>query len=168
MLFLASCSSFVIVPEGYTTEDELIYKKIDEFKQRTFYTPKVSFANTENNPIYFYISKGAKDKILFLDIRYEGYDWIFWNTAIIISGQDRITITVNRYGSINTSVCCGGIVFEECNNIIGDQYAQKLKQMALSGNEVKLRLSGKYYKDYVLSQENLSAIVQIIDLYKSM
>lgn len=157
LIVQAGCAT---IPTGYTpistTEIEMVYKKYDEFKDVTFYRHKVFFGTS---PIEIYIVEGKTTypRIVF---KYFGSDWIFFETATLINSKGtRVIFSFKSYDK-TTDVLPGGSVRECIDEILPDSQARKILNLINSNEgEIKLRLTGKYYKDYILSDLNIKGLV---------
>jgi hypothetical protein len=160
------CLSFV--PEGYTpvstTENEMIYKRYDEFKDVAFYRHKTFFGSS---PIEVYIVEGTSTypRIVF---EYYGSSWIFFETATLVgSDGQRISFTFKSYDK-TTDVLSGGSVKERIDIVLDEARAEQILRMISTSEEIKLRLSGKYYKDFSLPEDVVNAIKDILTMVNNM
>lgn len=166
IIFLSGCST-PYIPDGYdpisTVENEMIYKRYDEFKDVSFYRHKTFF---HSSPIEIYIVESTKTypRILF---KYYGSSWIFFETATLVgSNGQRVLFSFKSYDKI-TDVLSGGSVKESVDIVLDELKAEQILLMVSTSEEIKLRLSGKYYKDSVIPDDVVNAIKDILTRVKN-
>ena len=165
VILLYGCAS-ILTPKGYSPisnqKDESLYIKYDEFKDVSFIRHKYFFRIRADQPIEIYEVKNSNLRIVF---KYSGSDWIFFEKAILInSSGNKIEFNFKTYDKI-TDVRSGGTVHESIDLYLSDSEAQELLSiLSVPGNK-KVRLSGKYYKDYILYNNKLIALKEIIEHY---
>ena len=161
---LSGCMA--LVPQGYvpitSQKDENFYVKYDEFKDVSFVRHKYFFGIYADEPIAIY---EVKDKNLRVVFKYHGSDWIFFENVTLINSSGNKSVFEFKTYDKTTDVGSGGIVYESIDLYLSDSEAKKiLNTLSAPGNK-KVRLSGKYYKDYVLDSPKILALTQIIDHY---
>jgi len=166
-----SCSTLgSSIPSGYTqygTETSNLYIRNDEFKNVSFIQHKYFFNIFIDHPISVYIAKTQSAKLLRAVFSYDGSDWIFFENAIIINNSgERLARTFKSYDK-NTDVGSGGHVYESIDIVLTDAEVSQLMKLLEAGN-VKIRLSGKYYKEYSLNEDYINALMEILRLYIGM
>lgn len=176
LLLSITVFSCVMIPNGYKQIDNIskIYKRYDDFKNITYYWHESSFstAYTCQTPLYLYISKG-KEKVLCARFLYVGANWIFFDQIIIKDNSgNTLTFNVKSYDK-TTDVTSRGTIREsidislfEIDGFIDNKF-EKLTEIIHNGG-IKIRLSGKYYKDYEISSEIIQIYRNMISLYNSL
>jgi hypothetical protein len=165
-IILTGC---VAIPAGYSptnkSENEMIYKKHNEFKDISFYRHKAFF---KFSPIEIYIGEG-NDTYLRIKFKYIGSDWIFFESATIINSEgSKVKFSFNSYDR-EDDVLSNGSVLEYIDESLSDKKAKEILNLINTNNEIiKLRLSGKYYKDYVLNESQINGLKEILKKYFEM
>jgi len=154
-----------IPPQNYspltTKKDNNFYIKHDEFKNASFIRHKLFFNKYADLPLELYIVKDSNLRITFT---YRGSDWIFFDQAILLSSTDRMEFSFKSYDK-TTNVGYGGAVFESIDLYLSDQDSQKLLNILNASGDHKVRLTGKYYRDYILNKNKINALKEILDYY---
>lgn len=136
----------------------------DEFKKTSFIKNK----KIDNQvPVDIYIGKNEENKWLRIRFRYRGSDWIFFEKATIIN-SDGATITwnINTWDK-NTDVLSNGNVYESIDLQLTDTRREELYSL-LQGNGVKIRLIGKYYKDYEIKTDYVLSLLEVLNTYNEL
>lgn len=159
-LFL-SCSS---IPSDYTKisndPEEKFYKINDQFTGATFIYHEYRLLNLLDS-FSLYIGKYGLSSQLVANFRYSEDDWIFFDTALFVnSNNERLQISVQQ----NNRKVEMGYVTESGKSILQRSEIDSLRSI-MSGDNVQLRLSGKYSKDYSISPEQAVSIIETIDLF---
>ena len=163
LILLTGCA---VIPTGYlpvsNSENEMVYKKHNEFKDISFYRHKAFFSPS---PIEIYIGEG-KLTYLRTKFKYRGSDWIFFENATIINSESsKVKISFNSYDK-ETDVLSGSSVVEYIDESLSDYKAKEILNLINSNVDViKVRLSGKYYKDYVLNESQINGLKEILNIY---
>lgn len=152
------------IPKGYkpvsNEKNESFYVNHDEFKGTSFIRHKFFFS--DDKPIEIY---QVKDNFLRVVFTYRGSDWIFFRTATIInSAGEKMSFAFESHKK-TTEVLSGGNVFETVDIVLSDSEAKKLLAILNDSGEKKVRLSGKYYKDYTLYDKKVLALRDVIENY---
>lgn len=181
-VILISC---VMVPNDYKKINNLskIYRKYDDFNKTTYYQHEMSFSTAHtvstiyhtNSPMFLYVAQGDDGrKTIFARFYYYGSDWIFFNKVIIKDNNgNQLAFNVESYDK-NTEVLSGGNVKESIdipipnlgNDVIDNKF-EKLSEIINNGG-IKIRLTGKYYKDYVISPDVIQNYQEMLNLYESL
>lgn len=166
VVILSSCARTIKIPTGYSpiskNVNEMFYKNYDEFENISFTRHKYFFKWYSNDePIELYLS----DTALIIVFTYRGSNWIFFESATILSSTnnlDRLDFNFNSYDK-TTDVSYG--VYESIDLYLSGSNIETLHRILSSGGIPKVRLSGKYYKDYLIQGEQLKALNDIITFY---
>ena len=175
ILYYFGCN---VAPTGYvkisSRSEEKIYKKYDEFKNITWYQHSSLFSHYNSliglkSPINVYYgiqNKGdSVEKTLRCKFVYVGSSWIFFDTVTIINsngGKKLWTLkTYDKITNVNTTELLTE-VYESCDIFLAESDAQELYNIVSKSGKVKLRLSGKYYEDNEISEEQKTAIKSMI------
>ncbi len=154
-----------VVPQGYKPlkEKSLVYTKYNEFKKFTVYSHKNLFGNYIK--IYLLDKESFNEPLYRIKFIYRGSDWIFFNSATLINtdGED-IRFTISRTDK-DTEVLSGGNVYEDSDIVLSMSERKKLLKL-LNSKSVKLRLSGKYYKDYQLNKSTKQGLIEMLTFQK--
>ena len=153
------------VPNGYVPitdqKDEIFYVQHDEFKAVSFVRHKYFFGIFTDEPIEIYEVKNKNLRVVF---KYHGSDWIFFTNATLInSSGNKIAFNFKTYDK--TTNVSGGTVYESIDLYLSDSEAKKLLNLLSTAGNKKVRLSGKYYNDYILDNQKVLALTQIIEHY---
>ena len=109
------------------------------------------------------IPKPTNNKYLRCVFIYRGSSWIFFDKVVILNQDgEKMEWTMKSYDK-KTNVN-SGIVREEYDVLLTYSDAKKLYDFVSSSGTVKLRYSGKYYEDYVLSTNQKAAIIKLINI----
>jgi len=155
-----------LIPKGYTPitnqKDESFYVRYDEFKDVSFVRHKYFFSIFADEPIEIYEVKNSNLRVVF---KYHGSDWIFFKKAVLInSSGNKVVFNFKTYDK-TTDVGSGGTVYESIDLYLSDSEAKKLLGILTASGNKKVRLSGKYYKDYILDNNRVVALTEIIEHY---
>lgn len=133
----------------------------DKFKKITFITGKKALA--WNFRFYPYISIKEGLVRLRLHNEYSGKDWIFFDTVkFIVDGKDY----EYSAGTTDTQVSSG--VYETSDVVADDNIKTILENIANSSSKVEYRLTGKYYKDLVLTEKEKELVKRTLQLYQEL
>jgi hypothetical protein len=164
LIAVVSCSTLNI-PSGYTqynADTSNIFIRNDEFKNVSFIQHKYFFNIFLDQPLIIYIAKNQNTKFVRAKFSYDGSDWIFFEDAIIVnSNGERMSWTFKSYEK-NTDIGSGGHVYENIDIVLSADEVSKLIKL-IGGNNVKIRLSGKYYKEYSLDADYINALREILE-----
>jgi len=94
---------------------------------------------------------------------YRGSSWIFFDKIIILN-QDGNKMEWRMKSYDKKSNVSSGIVSEEYDVLLTEDEAKKLYDFVSSSGTVKMRFSGKYYEDHVLSSNQRVAIIKLINI----
>ena len=165
-LNITGCTALQL-PAGYkpidSSQNQQIYRRYDEFKNVSFYKHK-AFWSLLPTPIEVYVGEDDS-KYMRLIFRYKGSDWIFFdNTTVINSEGDKMSFSFETYDK-TTDVGYGGYVTESIDLSLSRSRAIELLDLVTTNGEVKVRMSGEYYRDYIISKNQVEAIRQMINYY---
>ena len=92
-------------------------------------------------------------KYLRLQFEYNSSSWIFFDNGTIINQNgDKMEWSMKSYDK-KTDVHSGGMVYESYDVKLSESEAKELYDLLTITGVCKFRLSGKYYKDYVIGAE---------------
>ena len=155
----------IFIPKGYAPitnqKDEHFYVRYDEFKDISFIRHKYFFGISADEPIEIYEVQNRGLRVVF---NYCGTVWIFFEKAIAINsfGQ-KIEFNFNFYDK--TTDVSSSIVSESIDLDLSDSKAQDFLSLLSTPGNKKIRLSGKYYRDYLLDKNKVVALKEIIGHY---
>lgn len=155
-----------VIPTGYlpvsNSENEMIYKKYNEFKNISFYRHKAFF---RTSPIEIYIGE-SETTYLRIKFKYSGSGWIFFETATIINSEgSKVNFSFNSYDK-ETDVLSGNSVIEYIDESLSDYRAKEILNLINTNvGVIKVRLSGKYYKDYILTESQINGLKEMLNKY---
>ncbi|MBN2789914.1 MAG: hypothetical protein JXR69_06970 [Candidatus Delongbacteria bacterium] len=152
------------IPSGYkpmtNKEGEQLYIVQDKFNDVSFIRHKYFFGIFAKTPIEIYEIENRALRIVF---KYVGSDWIFFTKAIILGSQgDKIEFNFKSYDK-KTDVDKN--VYESIDLLLTDSEVNKILSILSESGIKKVRLSGKYYKDYELNNNKVVALIEIIKHY---
>jgi hypothetical protein len=155
-LLFVSCAS---IPSGYMpvsqNENETIYQRYDEFQQVSFIQHRQFF---KSNPIGIYIVKANKPYTR-ITFDYKGENWIFFKRAVLINSEGVVfKLDVKRYDK-KTDVS-SPYVYESYDKFLPKAKLLELRKV-VTGENVRLRLSGERVKEYNIKPVQLSALRQM-------
>jgi len=167
------------IPTDYKqiVENPIFYVKKDDFKNVSFISHKECFhKDTISGPFKLYIVKGENSKALRILFSYFGSDWIFFENAILLNEEGRRVSYIFKSYDKTTEVISGN-VFERMDYLLATvmtlnektydlnlENVQQLQEL-LEGKNIRIRLTGKYYKDYTLNYIQAKAFVDTIKYY---
>lgn len=100
--------------------------------------------------------------VLRLEVCYTGDDWIFFDTVYIKTPTRTHILKYKPYtGDHDVS---SGSVFETFDQAVDSDTLAALRDIAATGS-AKIRLSGKYFSERNLSDDEVQRIKNILDLY---
>lgn len=138
-------------------------KEIDDINGITWYQNPYFVHYNNSNHISVYIGKRSDSKPwLRLKMSYYGNGWIFFDSAYLSYDGNTKEIYFNEYNdkkSENDSSC-----WEWIDVGVDDITLQFLQNM-IEGKSVKMRLSGKYTKDKVLTSSEINGIKDVLLAY---
>lgn len=137
--------------------------KKDEFSSTSYIETNKFTHYTNTNLISIYLAKNSYGHDPYLMLSYTGDDWIFFEDIYLKSGDDILQVLFNKYEDKKTDN--NSKVWEWINMRAAPEIIDFLEEAANSG-ELKIRLSGKYVKDRTVSKKELSALKDIIQLYR--
>ncbi len=159
------------IPVGYSPvqEQKDLYAKINKredskvIKHKFFLIKNTSDVNSE--PITVEILEGMNNSFIRLTFNHRGKDLIYFNKAVIINANGG-KLEFNKKSSNDISrVNREGNVYEFKDFDLSDDSSTKLLAILYSNNTIKIRLSGRYKKDYVLDKDRINALKDILELY---
>jgi len=136
----------------------------DDVKGLKWYQDKTSYNYYWRNEFYIYTSAGASPR-LFLNIRYQGEDWLFIDSFFFnIDGE---TLSINpAYGEIETD--SDSTVTEWYNEVATPENIE-LVQKIMNSKKTVMRLEGnKYYKDVTITQAQKTAIKNVLTVFQGL
>ena len=144
-------------------EIEQLRKEIDDIDGTTwYYNPYFTHYNNSNH-VSIYMGKRKHGKPwLRLRMSYYGDNWIFFDSAYLSYDGNTWEISFNEYKdkkSENDSSCWEWI------DVGVDEYLLAYLKEMVNGKTLKMRLSGKYEKDKVLSTAERNAIKDVLLAY---
>lgn len=136
--------------------------KTDDMRDITFYPPKLDLKQpTIMNP-YIGVKHPNETCVLRLEVCYTGDDWIFFDTVYIKTPTRTHILKYKPYtGDHDVS---SGSVFETFDQAVDSDTLAALRDIAATGS-AKIRLSGKYFSERNLSDDEVQRIKNILDLY---
>lgn len=156
MSMIMGCSS---LPTGYkpTIENENIGKKHDEFNGISYYR----YGLLKNSPVEIYLKELDIISIKFpaISFTYTGTEWIFFESVTFLNSKnEKLTFYIKSYERTD-DILSGGLVQEYAEKLLQESEKKQLLKL-LNENEgtLKVRFSGKYYKDYNLSEDVVNAL----------
>lgn len=158
---LSSCST---IPNGYTkisnAPDEKFYKYYDQFTDATSINHEYRLLNLLDCMSVHIIKHGGSSRLI-ANFYYSDPDWIFFDSAILVNNRsERMQIKMQKTDhKVRT-----GYVTESGKSVL-QQYEIDSLRSIMTGENVLLRLTGKYSKEYSITQEQASSIVETIDLF---
>lgn len=143
-------------------DDVYIEESYDEFTQITWYTPE----SDEWQNIYVYI--GVKEELnwMRLVVKYNEKDWIFFESVYLLYDQNVKKINFD-YSDKESKVSDYGYVLEYIDISINDDLINYLDNFS-KADVSKMRLSGQFNKDIVITDLEKKGIRLIIDKYKEI
>lgn len=167
---LTSCGS--IVYQEYKPinkeSNQVIYKKVNEFNDDSYYRHKTYFLSALPSSLYLYISERGNRKHLRGEFRYDGRDWIFFDNATILNSEkEKINFSFNSFDRNTNVKSSSNGVSEEFDVKINDSKAKDLLNLLKSNKgKIKLRLSGKNsHRDYVLKESHINSFIELLEFY---
>lgn len=153
------------ISEGYTltSDNEKIYTKYDEFDRKTLYKHRTFVSETNRIPISLYGSKLNSDSVSSSIIRicYLGNDWIFYDSVILLNeNNERLEYSINSTDKF-TEVDSYGRVWEIYHHLLSVDETKNFFQFIIQ-KPIRLRLDGKYQKDYVLDENRTESIIEMM------
>lgn len=171
LLLVVVCVGCVSIPKNYkkVSEKSDIYVRYDEFEGVSFYQHKIAFQSLVDmsKPVELYIVKRQIAKGMRIRFQYYGGSWIFFEQATILNNNGRrIEFTFRSYDK-ETTVISGGLVSEIIDLPFSEEDIKIMENMLISAEpKIKVRLSGKFYKDYELDKDTVMALKDILSFYK--
>ena len=101
-------------------------------------------------------------KYLRLNLVYSASDWIFFDNATLINQSGEKMVWSMKSYEKSKDVLSGGTVYESYDVLIGESDAKRLYDLLSVTGVAKLRLTGKYYKDYVIGTEYKTVLKNVI------
>jgi len=147
------------IPKSYkpVSKNSKIYKKEDKFSGTTYFIHKELYGHSP------YEIRLANIQGTMLKLKYYGSDWIFFNTAIFLNDTgDKIVFDGIKSYDKKTEVRSGGKVEEWIYIPLNEQQVLKLKNI-FSQNNISVRLSGKYYKNYKINSKEILATREMLN-----
>lgn len=136
--------------------------KNDDMKDLTIYSYELSSSPGIYLSPYIVVENKTK-KVTLRDFSvYLGESWIFYDTVYIKTDNNTYQINYTHTGN-NQDVYPGG-VFESYDIVVEDKMISALEDISNS-NTTKVRFTGKYSSEKILSKEEISHIKNIIKLY---
>ena len=154
---------------SYNSEDSNFSITKDDFKGTTFIKHDYFSSSLSEEPIEFYISRVSNgDNYLVVRFYYIGSNWIFFKKAILIDSKGNKFQHTFGYSEISRNVQ-GSIVTERIDLPLrkGESLMDDLEKVFQNDN-IRLRLTGDYYKDYDLEVERVKALKEILWLYNKL
>ena len=133
----------------------------DKFKESIFIKPKKAY--NRGYWIFPYISINEKTVRLRLKTKYDGKEWLFFNTVVF-------NIDGNNYSYIvepSRETYLGGVT-EISDTSVNAEMLDILNKILNSNSQVEYRLTGDKYIDRKLSDVEKEAIQDILNLYKNL
>ncbi|MCQ2311694.1 MAG: hypothetical protein MJZ64_08110 [Paludibacteraceae bacterium] len=137
-------------------------KKYDDVSNITWYYNRyfTHYNNTNYTSLYMGQRGTNGTPWLRLMMSYTGDDWIFFEHAYLSYEGNTIEIPFNQYQE-KKSDNSGGAVWEWIDVEVSNNMLSFMREM-VNGNNVKMRLSGKYTKTRNLSTNEIKAIQDLI------
>jgi tetratricopeptide (TPR) repeat protein len=142
-----------------------ITKNIDEFEG-------ISWCYADGTPkrigsFSFYCYVGEKNSRTWLRLKtgFHKSDWVFFEKISVKADEYKFEIPFDYYEDRDTDIGSG--IYEWIDISVNSSLLSKLKKVT-EADEVIVRFSGDYYKDYELSSKQKIRIKQIIDYYELM
>lgn len=160
-----------IAPHGYSKlenqDNENLWVNYDNFNNLTTVRHKYHFRMLANDPIELLVVSNESSNRLYAEFKYSGSNWIFFDKAILIDGDNNnVRFSVRRSNKIN-SVEYGGRVHERASVMLTGNSIETLSKILSSSDNIQVRLSGKYTKDYQLHPNHIQALREVLDHFKS-
>ena len=133
----------------------------DKFKESIFINPKKAY--NRGYWIFPYISINEKTVRLRLKTKYDGKEWLFFNTVVF--NIDGINYSYIVEPSRETYL--GGVT-EISDTSVNAEMLDILNKILNSNSQVEYRLTGDKYIDRKLSDVEKEAIQDILNLYKNL
>ena len=130
----------------------------------TFYLPYSYPDYVNETATSAYIADFDSTINAYLRIQYEGDDWLFMDTFILMSGSSNYTIEVNYYDVERDNQ--SGRVWEY-TNVHCDSKCIEFLEKAVKNGKLTIRMQGKYYYDYAVSKIEIQDIKDILTAYKA-
>lgn len=137
------------------------YDKIDD----VYWCYNKQFTHSVNsNRTCIYMSIIQNRPYLHLVMSYSGEDWIFFDKASLFSGY-KLDIPF-KDSDKKTEVLSGGVY--EWIDVPVDAFISGMLSQALAGEEITMRLSGKYQKTRKLSKAEINGISDVYSAYLNL
>lgn len=137
--------------------------KKDEFSSYSYIETNKFKHYVNKNLISIYLSQDEYECTPFLKLSYTGYDWLFFEDVVLKSGDDILDVPFNPYKDKETDR--GSVVWEWLNMRASTDVIDFLENASNKG-DLRIRLSGKYSKDRTVSKKEISALKDMIQLYR--
>lgn len=137
--------------------------KKDEFSSNSFIETNKFKHYTNTNLISIYLSHHEYGCTPFLMLSYTGDEWIFFEDVVLKSGDDILNVSFDRYQDKKTDH--DSDVWEWLNMRASSDVIDFLENASNNG-DLKIRLRGKYNKDRIVSKKEISALKDMIQIYR--
>ena len=154
---------------SYNSEDSNFSITKDDFTGTTFIEHNYFSSTRSKEPMEFYISRvSSGDYYLVVRFYYIGSDWIFFKKAILIDSKGNKFQRTFDYSKITHKIQ-GSIVTERIDLPLskGESLMDDIEKVFQDDN-IRLRLTGKYYEDYDLEVERVKALKEVLWLYNKL
>ena len=142
---------------------DVLQKKYDDVNGITWYYSKLINHKNWSNMSSLYIGKNSSKIWLRLKMSYYGSDWIFFERALLSYDGITESIPFDEYRDKKTENS-GGMVWEWIDVMVESDLLSYLKKY-VNGEKPKMRLSGKYTHDKVLTSNEIKAMKEILLAY---
>ena len=127
-----------------------------------YYNNRYTHYNNSNHTSIYMGQHGDKGDVwLRLKMSYEGDDWIFFEHAYLSYDGKTMEIPFEKYKERESDNGYGGRVWEWIDVAVTPDILSFLSEM-VEGQEVKMRLSGKYSHTRTLPSTEVSAIKEVL------
>ncbi len=139
-------------------------KKYDDVDGITWYSNPYFVHYNNTNHVSVYIGKSETSVWLRLKMSYEGDNWIFFENAYLSYDGNTKYVYFNEYEDKKSDSGYGGRVWEWIDVGVDDSMLAFLKEM-VNGKSIKMRLSGKYTHDHIITYDERKGIEDVLLAY---
>lgn len=146
-----------------------IISHYDEVENLTYYfdSSNTSFAGLSHpaffSPIFLFMTKEGNNKQLIIRISYFGDSWIFYDSIIFNIDGKKYVISSTELDEPRREVVEIGVW--ESSVLLYNRYDNIINKI-INSNKTIMRLSGKYHKDFIITEDQKRAMQRMLDYYK--